>query len=67
MEGSLPGGGVKVVPIGAPVEVETRGTAGDVMLLTLQRGHVDVEEVTCQRSEVCRGFSNELFPSVREI
>ena len=44
--GGLLGGGVKHIPAGAAVEVESGGTGSDVVLLTLQCDHLQVQEVT---------------------
>ena len=45
MIGNFSGGGVKVVLVGAPVEVEPHRACSDVIVLTFQRGYIDVEEV----------------------
>ena len=45
MSGLL-GGGVKRISAGAAVEVEASGTGSDIVLLTLQCHHLQVQEVT---------------------
>ena len=46
MMGNFPRGRVEGFPPGALVEVEPSGTCCDIVFLALQRGHVQVEEVT---------------------